>query len=401
MDKHLKAEILSLRNEVLTNLQNVSQLVEAMDVRLKDDAEVSCLEKCPEIASLLHLCKSIKLHEDNDKEVVARFNNLVETIKEKMNIVQLDKFVDILAYAVKAAGVDKINEEKLLESLKSDQLMSSINEKEEDEIKSALSKIKERIDQISPKKSTTILDDGADSPATPVPEWATDVVAKDIKTIIKDAAAWDDVSQEYFVKMWNASRKHRIDILFEHLDLVINDINNFKYTGEYKIESLDDVKQIESIYTRVLQRKTEVINLINDRQKLEEIKNIESDDNFIMFYSWISNLFEKISNLFTFDPAITNDSERNVDYMLKNRTLSMIEDAIDRHEKEIYRVAHEWENVRLEPSNLAEVLLPVVDKNTVDSFIAVSYNNYTKDLKNAYMWNNSKKSTSASYTAII
>lgn len=399
MDKNLKAEISSLRNEVLANLQAVGQLVEAMDVRLKDDAEVSCLEKCPEIATLLEMCKSVKLHDDTDQAVIQQFNNIVSTIYDKMNAVQLDKYIDILAYTVKAAGIN-IDENKLIEGLATDHF-SELDTKNEKEIRSALLKIKDRIDQISPKKLPVTTNVESTLDASPVPEWASNAVVKDIKAIIKDAAAWDDISQEYFVKMWNATRKHRIDILVEHLDMVINDISDFKYSGEYKIQSLEDVKKLEAAYTRLLQQKTSLIEIISNRSRLDEIKASENDDNFVLFYSWISELFDNINQAFVIDPMLIGDEERNVDNILRSRVLSMLTDAVDRHEKEIYRTSHEWWNVTLELGDVIDASLPIVDKDRVDSFIKVSYNNYTKDLKNAYMWYNSKKSSNAQYTAII
>jgi len=97
VDKNIKAELESLRNEVVANLKNIEGLVGQIDTKLAEEETTSCLSRCPEIAQLLEICKTVKLHPETNNKTSDRFEILVNNVYEQMNAIAVDRYTKGMA----------------------------------------------------------------------------------------------------------------------------------------------------------------------------------------------------------------------------------------------------------------------------------------------------------------
>lgn len=104
MDKNIKAELLTLRNEVMSNLKNIENVVEKIDVKLQDEETTSCLSRCPEIASLLDQCSEVRWHPDTEQGQIGQFVRTVSRVTNHLSVIQADRYAGAMAEVLKLAN---------------------------------------------------------------------------------------------------------------------------------------------------------------------------------------------------------------------------------------------------------------------------------------------------------
>lgn len=403
MDKNLKAELVALRDEVIRNLKNIENVVDDIDTKLKNDDEVAALTKCPKLESLLSQCKNIKWDPSASDWDKRNLENTVKSIEELMSTPLAERYVALCANIVGASrNLDRVMgrmpEKSSMENFWDEVRQKNVHpldesnkeEVEEEnpplEVKLALDRMNLAIKkQENPQLAEMLANNPEGVEIGFAPEWAKNVGTKNMGQILKEASEWDELSQDTFIKMWNSNKKRRIAVLKEALEDVVIMIKSISYQNQSAVTSLDDANRVANIYKTIDQYKTSIIDLIqtHNTSELADILEHDNDDNFIKYYDWLSSLSTKLATFHDATPIFYKN-------ILTDRCGSILSLAIVEHEKRVP------EGVIFDKDKFDFVPMPPDQKA---SYEKVAYNNYIKDLEQAYKWVFANKSAEVTEAA--
>lgn len=396
MDKNIKAELFSLRNEVLTNMKNIETVVSKIDSKLQEEDNVSCLSRCPEIESLLQKCRQVQWHPDTKQQEIDKFMNLVNHIDEIMSTIQAEKYADQVADLVKLINrMDVIkgpvgglteNEkywEKINPGTTNLQLAHMYRNLKTPEVPpESIQEAKQLLEQKLSEKEQSEPD------LSHAPAWAKNVDNKSIDQIIKDAMVWDEMNQQIFVNMWNSMFAKRLEVLNECLETAALDILNTKPPKHLNVTSMEDAQKALELFQKFEEIKQRmVVSLREFTSNCKTTVDAANDDQkFVKYYEYLSNYVSSIpdeKSWFT-DIAIDNGIFQD----LSRRFTSLVNAAIQDHEMNIYEEPLIFtKDDTFELKQLSNEQIAMFKKN--------GYDNYTKDLKNAYEFIAKQTATSA------
>lgn len=403
MDKNIKAELWTLRNEVMTNLKNIEGLVGKIDTKLAEEDESSCLSRCPEIAKLLEICNTVDLHPNTAEGTVTQFRSLVTRVTERLSIVQIDRYADSMAELINIckkidSKVGKLPAESPMEALWEsrfpgvrEQVEEYLEEKDpvtnqrirpvdldDQDVKNALDKLNRRLAQRDPIYTSDLPNDADPNLA---PEWAKGVDTKSGQQIWKEAAEWDEDAHMLFGQMWNQTAQRRIDLMEEVIRETIQHVTAYNYYNErVTIKSHNDVKDLMARYQSLEKAKEDVIDILSGFGDIlkEMIDDKENVGNWLRYYDWNDRMMralEEVAKLNTQGHQVVS----NCNTMM--RFLSIPK------EKQI------WDPMVIDPQTFELVPMNMpIDK--LEAYRELSYRNYMRDLERAYAWEAKKKETS-------
>ena len=384
MDKNIRAELFSLRNEVLTNLKNIESVVSKIDTKLQEEDNVSCLSRCPEIALLLQQCKKIQWHPDTPEPEKERFNHLVRHIDGVMSTIQADKYADQVADLVKlvktmdhrmgppvtgmtenekyweriSPGTTDFNLTHLYKDVK-------LPEVPQETLEEAKHLLEQKLSEKEPTEPDT----------SQAPAWARDVDSKSMNQIIKDAMVWDEINQQLFVQDWNSTFKTRLDTLQVCLETAALDILNIKPPQQMNISNMQDAQnalELFQLFSEVQQKMAVSLREFKDNCQ-QALQDVEDDCKFFKYYEYLTNFVSSIPSFR--DSMITIKDPGVIDHLFWRYT-HLVNEAIQEHELTIYEFPFMIDPQTFEPKAVPQPQLAAFKKNR--------YDKYTKDLKHAY-----------------
>lgn len=316
MDRSMKAEIESLRNEVVTNLKNIEGLVHKIDTKLAEDEELSCLSRCPEIEDLLNTCKAVTLHPDTDPNLVLGFQRIVDRVRDKMTVLESTKYGLLMADIIQS--INRLDEKS--GPLTGDSPMETLWEEKFPGVRETVEHYLEENGAVKPKQADVddsevqrILDSARrltsltkieeDPQADPnlAPEWAKDVANKSSHQLWEEAAEWDDDTHIIFCRQWNSLAARRITLLYETLKETVEHVKGYNYYNEsVKIRSKDDLLSLTAKYDALEAAKAKVIMVLEtfDRGTLDSIvREHDNLDNWQRYYDWNARLISELERI--------------------------------------------------------------------------------------------------------
>lgn len=406
MDKNIKAELWTLRNEVLTNLKNIEGLVGKIDTKLAEEDETSCLSRCPEIARLLDLCHGLNLHPDTPPSKVLEFRSLVDRVTDRLSIIQVDRYTESMAELLNIckkidSKVGKLPAESPMEALwesrfpgvreKVEEYLEETDpvlkpkekpvEVDDKDIKNALDRMNARMDGIE-KRNT---DPAADPDLAP--EWAKDVDQKSGMQIFKEAAEWDEDSQILFGRMWNRTARTRIDLMEQVMADTIDHVRSYNYYNErVTIKNQEEARKLVSKYDDLENAKERVVGLLRDFDR-DTIKRIlansqrpssysdqeeEHLENWVLYYDWYARLVCELERV---------AAEMPQGAPVASSCLSMLKAASADSEMTVL-------DPKVVDPNTFEIVTMKMPADKLDAFRRKAHADYMRDLKRAYDWRN-------------
>ena len=430
MDKNIKAELSSLRNEVLANLKNLEQLVVSIDTKLVEAEEVAVVARSPGLTDLLQQCRNVKWSPDANSTTIHNFNRAVERVTELWTVSEVERseraandLIALLKTIDERAPLNTITNahEAYWESI-SPGITEKVQETLEDTDKSAKTasdtddtskKLKidpitfEVVDQNAEIASTDIVDatkkmyaalaapggitgkndireapPWAKTPQTAeqqilledAPEWAKNSDKKSSTQIWKEAGVWDEDAQLLFGRMWNNTAKRRIELLEESFGEVVEEVKRYNYYNErVTIKSHEDAQALVNRYAALEDAKGKITDLLLnfDRATLESIKQDQTNlENFVRYYDWHGRLMAAIESL-----AKENDQCAQV----ARSRFNVLNFYMKPNEMKI------WDPLELDTNTFAfkPAKMPA-DK--LELYRKKAYTEYMKDLQRAYDW---------------
>lgn len=385
MDRNMKAEIESLRNEVLTNLKNIESLVGQIDTKLADDETTSCLSRCPEIAKLLELCQNIPLHPDIAETVKTQFQTHINKVHEQLSSIAVNQYTQNMT---KVLHVVTAMDEKL-GKLSGESPMEQYWENKfpgvretVDQFLQANGAVKPKVDDVDDEEVKRIIELAKYSEAQPEPEptnegapaWAKDVENKSSRQILQEAAEWDEDAHAIFCRMWNSTAARRVEIMKEVLAETVKHVQTYNYYNEHiTVKNRDDVSKLLSKYDSLEAAKTKVIDILEnfDRATLDSIaSDKENDQNWKIFYDWNKRLIAELESVATEMPQgmqVASSCHTMLRVMSKDK------------EAEVFDPM----TMDLQTFQLVPMKMP---PDKLIAYRQVAYDNYMRDLQRAYEW---------------
>ena len=394
MDKNIKAELWTLRNEVITNLKNIEGLVGKIDSKLEEEDTVSCMSRCPDLAKLLDACHSIELHPDTPAKKVKDFQGLVSRITDQLSIIQVDRYAESMAELIsickKIDGkVGPLASESPMEALweskfpgvrdKVEEYLEETSfpkkpkpvEIDDKDVKDALDRMNARLAQKDPLYTSSLQ---PDSDPELAPAWAKDVDSKSSRQIWSEAAEWDDDAHEIFGRLWNQTAERRIQIMDQVLAETIQHVEAYNYYNEQvKIKSKDDLHAPMARYDLLEKAKTEVIAILKDFDPdtiASIIKEKDRSDNWLRWYDWNARLVQALEEI----------AKQNLQgAQVASSCHSML--GVLSKSKE----SHVWDPMVIDPATFG--LMPMkMPAEKLEAFRRKRQADYMRDLRKAYDW---------------
>lgn len=414
MDKNIKAELLALRNEVMSNLKNIESVVEKIDDKLQDEETASCLSRCPEIASLLEQCREVRWSPEADAKQIARFVRTTSTVEERLSVIQVDRYADAMADMLKIVGrldskmgsmpaksaieeywdqVSPGTSERAVKDLYERKIregdIKPPAEVDDKDIKEALVRLNKRMGQSDP---LSLGDQPAEEPVDLIdlaPSWAKDVNSKSTRQILAEAAEWDEDSQVLFGRMWNKTAERRIAVMEQVMSEAAAHVGSYNYYNErVTVKSHDDARALVARYEALEQAKKKVIAVLTgfDRETINDISvsssrmndNVPEDlENWVRYYDWYARLVGELERI-----AIEVPQGMEV----ASSCLSFLRVMSAEKEREIF-------DPMVIDQNTFELVPMSMPADKLESFRRKASADYARDLRNAYAWRNRARET--------
>jgi hypothetical protein len=411
VDKNIKAELLALRNEVMSNLKNIESVVEKIDVRLQDEETTSCLSRCPEISVLLDRCRQVRWHPDTEQGQILSFERSVEIVHNRLSVIQVDRYADSMAEMLRLASnldrkmgampakaaieeywdqvspgtSDRAVEDLYERKVKEGDIKMPV-EVDDRDIKDALDRLNKRMGQRDP---LYLGDQKQEEPANLLdlaPSWAKDVDSKSTRQILAEAAEWDEDSQVLFGRMWNNTAERRIAVMEQVMSDAVAHVSSYNYYNErVTIKSHDDARALVSKYEALENAKKQVIAVLTgfDRATINDISvsasrmgdNVAEDlENWVRYYDWYARLVVELERIAAEVPQGME---------VASSCLSFLRVMSAEKEREIF-------DPMVIDRNTFEMVPMNMPADKLESFRKKSYSDYSRDLRNAYAWRNQK-----------
>lgn len=410
MDKNLKAELVALRNEVLTNLKNIENVVGKIDHKLQDEDEIACLLRCPTLDALLQQCKTIKWHPDTVSWKIDTFLRTVKDVEDLMSVSTADRYTDAMVKIIdfskrldkRMGGIpgrspsdeywdsiepgtnDRAVEQLYETKIKEGDIEPPAVAVDDADVKHALDRLNRRLDQREPIYTSDL---PTDADVSQAPEWARHVDHKSSMQILKEAAEWDDDSQTLFGRMWNRTAQRRVDTMEAVMNEAITHVRSYNYYNErITIKNQDDAKNLVAKYEALELAKLRVIETLQgfDRKTIQEILDsasgtnnvLETDareenlENWVRYYDWYLRL---VTELETIAKTMPQGAEVALSCMSTLKIISA------NKELEI------WDPMVIDPQTFEMVPMKIPPAK-LDAFRQKARSDYLRDLKNAYAW---------------
>jgi len=315
MDRNMKAELQSLRDEVLANLGNIKDLVGKIDTRLDAEEEVSCLTRCPKLADLLKICQEVSLHPGTDPNQERKFRDLSTQIQRKMSDIAVDRYQQGMAQVLQVvnaldAKLGKVRGEGEIERYWEEQfpgVRDTVEQFLEDN--GAVKAPKPAADDeevreilaIAQRMNTAKTEQPDPEPEAEAPAWARDVESKSSRQIWQEAAEWDEDAQMLFGGMWNSQAERRISILKQVLAAVGEQVQGYNYYNDtVRIKNRDDLARLTRRYDDLETAKARVISVLCEwnRNELDAIaRDRDRQDNWQRYYTWNRGLVAELERI--------------------------------------------------------------------------------------------------------
>lgn len=416
MDKNIKAELLALRNEVMSNLKNIESVVEKIDDKLEDEETTSCLSRCPEIASLLDQCHKVRWHPDTDQGQIGHFARTVRRVTDRLSVIQVDRYADSMAEMLKIVGrldskmgampakaaieeywdqVSPGTSERAVEDLYERKIregdIKPPVEVDDKDVKDALDRLNRRMGQRDP---LYLGDQPAEEPVDLIdlaPSWAKNVDSKSTRQILAEAAEWDEDSQVLFGRMWNSTARWRIAAMEKVMADAAAHVGSYNYYNErVTVKSHDDARALVARYEALENAKKQVIGVLTgfDRATINDILASASrtnDDmpedleNWVRYYDWYARLVEELER-------IAKEIPQGME--VASSCLSFLRVMSAEKEREIF-------DPMVIDQNTFEAIPMSMPPGKLEAFRKKAYADYSRDLRNAYAWRNRARETAA------
>ena len=408
LDKNLKAELVALRNEVLTNLKNIENVVGKIDHKLQDEDEIACLLRCPKLDALLQQCKTVKWHPDTVSWKIDTFLRTVKDVEDLMSVSTADRYTDAMVKIIdfskrldqKMGGIpgrspsdeywdsiepghnDRAVEQLYETKIKEGDIKPPAVAVDDADVKNALDRMNRRLGQREPIYTSDL---PTDADVSLAPEWARHVDHKSSTQILKEAAEWDDDSQTLFGRMWNQNARRRIDIMEEVMAEAITHVQSYNYYNErITIKNQDEAKSLVARYQALETAKACVIEVLKnfDRATIQEMlasiaahvadpdNNRENLENWVIYYKWNLRLAQELENIAR---SMPQGAEVALSCMSMLKVISADKE-MTMHDPMVIDMA------TFEP---VPMKMPA-DK--LDAFRRKAHADYMRDLKRAYAW---------------
>jgi len=395
MDKNIKAELVALKHEIVTNLKNIEGLVTNIDNKIQEEDEIACLAKCSRLTELLDRCSRIKWAPDADTREVTGLTTCVSAISKLMSTTHADRYLASAAAVIKmsrqmdALGTSAPPAAETMWETISPGIGESIKEfinhhdgvkpvpvqVDHNNITDMLIRMNHAINKTEPVIDPAI--------AASAPAWAKDSDTKTTMQILKEASEWDADAQLLFGRMWNQTAKRRIELLEEGFNEVIELINGYNYYNEQlTIKNRADATALVERYAALDHAKVAVIELLTnfDRVTLNSIATATDDlENFVRYYEWYGRLFKAMEDLANENAQcaqVARSCFRIIDMYIKPKEMQLFDLTII--------------DASSNTKSTGTIEFMKIPHNKQEAFRTLGYNNYIKDLTRAYAWINQR-----------
>ena len=409
MDKNIKAELLALRNEVMSNLKNIENVVGKIDVKLQDEETTSCLSRCPEIASLIDQCMKVRWHPDTEQGQILQFDKTAFRVAERLSVIQVDRYAGAMAEVLKLAN----NLDRTMGSMPAnaaieeywDQVVPGTTERavkelydrkikegdikppvelDDEDIKDALARLNKRVKQDEP----IYLDDQEKDTHVDLidlaPSWARNVDSKSTRQILAEASEWDDDSHVLFGRMWNRTAERRISVVEQVMADAAAHVTSYNYYNErVTVKSHEDARALVARYEALEEAKKQVIAVLTgfDRATISDIsisssvmnENIKENlENWVRYYDWYARLVGELERIAEEVPQ---------GMAVASSCLSFLRVMSAEKERGIF------DPMVIDPKTFETVPMPM-PIGKLEAFRKKASKDYARDLRNAYAWRN-------------
>jgi hypothetical protein len=403
MDKNLRAELLVLRNEVLTNLEKIKVTVDKIDIKLNEEEEKSWVARCPNISSLLNYSSQVMWHPDAPEHLKTGLASSVAKVTEYLSVSDTEKSAQAMAWVIDAVrkldnkmgnmsgrapseeywdrispGTSERAIEQLYETkIKDGDIRMPANNVDEDEVKKVLDLASKLIKTEEGK--TEVVD------LNLAPEWAKDVDHKSSIQLLKEAAEWDEDSQILFGRMWNRTAHTRIDLMEQVMAETIDHVRSYNYYNErVTIKNQEEARKLVSRYEDLENAKDRVIGILRnfDRDTIKEIlessRSSVLDDreeyleNWVRYYDWYARLVGELERVATEMPQGSQ---------VASSCLTMLKTSSADREMTVL-------DPKVVDASTFEYVTMKMPADKLEAFRKKAYADYMRDLERAYAWRN-------------
>jgi len=413
MDKNLRAELLVLRNEVLTNLEKIKVTVDKIDTKLNEEEEISWVARCPRLTSLLHYCSQVQWHPDAPEHLKTGLKSSAAAVTEYLSISDTEKSAQAMAWVIDAvrkldgkmgnmsgrapseAYWDRIEPgagdravEELYETKIKEGDLKPPASVDEDEVRKVIDLAGRMVK--TPKGAPELVD------INQAPEWAKDVDNKTSMQILKEAAEWDEDSQILFGRMWNKTAKTRINLMEEVMAETVEHVRSYNYYNErVTVRNQDEAQQLVAKYQDLERAKERVISVLQgfDRDTIKEIVKTseyspwstdsegqeEPLENWVKYYDWYARLVAELEKISGEMPQGTH---------VASSCLSMLKTT------SAYKEMTVWDPKVVDPGTFEYVTMKMPAEK-LEAFRKKAHDDYIRDLKRAYAWRNRASASAA------
>jgi hypothetical protein len=202
MDRNIKAELSSLRDEVLTSLKNLEKLVVNIDTKLLEAEESSIISRSPGLVNLLNQCRNVKWSPDASRHDIQNFEQSIKRVTELWSISDVERSEratnDLIALLKNLESISPITGKSAHESYW-ENISPGITEKVDetvDNINKPTGDVDTNIDTdgiiSATKKMYAAISEGTGgkNDISDAPAWAKDEITSEHQTLLDIALEW-------------------------------------------------------------------------------------------------------------------------------------------------------------------------------------------------------------------